>query len=350
MLFDKRSKSKNITIRHKVTVYIFSIVILTYLIIELIRVIFFQLSSPFNILVSVSIFTGYAYVISRLTANWLSYKLAKQINRMTGIAIAIANSNDLKKRMRISNHQDELSNLEEALNSMLSQIEDSFERQKQFVSDASHELRTPISIIKGYLDILDEWGKKDSTLLDESIQSMKEETYHMKKLIENLLFLARGDQGQLLMSCADLQLNHIIKKMVQDTKMIAEGRIIKCDVNEGIVIQGDKELILQMLRALVENSVKFTEDNGEITVNSFQQKNTAIIEVMDNGIGISQKDVKRIFDRFYKVEEARNKDTGGSGLGLALVKKIVDMHNGKIDVSSELGKGTKIRIYIPIPD
>ncbi|MCG8483639.1 MAG: ATP-binding protein, partial [Clostridia bacterium] len=120
--------------------------------------------------------------------------------------------------------------------------------------------------------------------------------------------------------------------------------------DKNIILNGDKHAIKRIFINLLSNAVKFTEDNGEITVNSFKQKNTAIIEVMDNGIGISQKDVKRIFDRFYKVEEARNKDTGGSGLGLALVKKIVDMHNGKIDVSSELGKGTKIRICIPLRD
>lgn len=351
MLSDKTLKSqrsnKN-SIKRKITIYILSIVILTYLILELLRANFLQLSRPFSTIASVIMFVSYAYIISRFIANLLSYKLTKQVNRMTNIAKAIANSNDLKKRMRISYHEDELSNLEQALNSMLSHLENSFERQKQFISDASHELRTPVSILKGYLDILDEWGKKDNKLLEESIQSMKEETYHMKKLIENLLFLARADQNQLLISYEHIELNHIIEKLIRDTKIIAENLRVNCEVNEVLVIEGDKELILQVLRALVENAIKYTEDNGEIIINSYKEKNFAVIDVIDNGIGISEKDTEMIFDKFYRVEEARNKDTGGSGLGLALVKKIVDMHNGKIDVRSKPHRGTKISIYIPL--
>lgn len=349
MLLDKRKKSKN-TIKHKITTFIITIVILTYLVIEVIRAVFLQLSIPFSTIASVIIFISYAYIISRFSANLLSYKFVSQVNRMTDIAKAIANSNDLKKRVNISNHQDELSNLEEALNHMLSQLENAFEKQKQFVSDASHELRTPISIIKGYLDILDGWGKHDSELLDESIQSMKEETYHMKKLIENLLFLARADKGQVSISYEDILLNDMIVKLIRDTKMIAGTRLVSCEVNEVVSINGDKELILQMLRALAENCIKYTEEDGEITINLYKQKNYALIDIIDNGIGICPKDIERIFDRFYRVEEARTKDSGGSGLGLSLVKKIVDIHNGKIDVNSEPGKGTKMSIYIPLKD
>lgn len=267
---------------------------------------------------------------------------------MTDIAKSIANSKDLKKRVDVSDHPDELSNLEEALNDMLAKLENSFTRQKQFVSDASHELRTPISIIKGYLDILDEWGKEDNTLLDESIQSMKEETYHIKKLIENLLFLARADQEQLVVSYEEIELDNIIKKLIRDTKMIAGKRTVKCDANEAVIINGDKELILQMLRSLVENCIEYTEKNGEITINLYKEKNYALIHIIDDGIGICAKDIERIFDRFYRVEEARTKDSGGSGLGLSLVKKIVDIHNGRINVTSELGKGTKMSVYMPL--
>lgn len=356
MLFDKilnqqnRKRKRSKTIRHKMTTIILCVLIFTYAMSEITRIIFVHLKRPFNIVVAGIIFISYAYFISDFTANLLSYKFVSQVNKMTDIAKAIANSKDLEKRVYVSDHPDELSNLEEALNGMLVKLENSFKREKQFVADASHELRTPISIIKGYLDILDEWGKEDNTLLDESIQSMKEETYHMKKLIENLLFLARADQGQLVVSYEEIELGNIIEKLICDTKMIAGERIVKCDVNEALIINGDKELILQMLRSLVENCIKYTEENGEITINLYKEKNHALVDIIDDGIGICAKDIERIFDRFYRVEEARTKDSGGSGLGLSLVKKIVDIHNGRIDVTSEPGNGTKMSIYIPLKD
>lgn len=356
MLYDKisnhikKGKKHNKTIKHKITTFIFSILILTYFIIKLISTIHLWVNSPYNIIAEVIIFVCYAYLISRFIANLLSYKFVSQVNSMTNIAKAIANSNDLKKRVNISDHQDELSNLEEALNSMLSQLDNAFERQRRFVSDASHELRTPVSIIKGYLDILDEWGKEDPTIFNESINSMKEETHNMKRLIENLLFLARSDQGQLLMNYEDIELTKIIKKLIRDTRMIAGNCKVQCWVNESLVIQGDKELILQMFRAIVDNSIKYTEDYGQIIINAIKEKEYALIDIIDNGIGISEKDVRKIFDRFYRVEEARVKDSSGSGLGLALVQKIVDIHKGKIGVSSELGKGTKMSIYLPLKD
>lgn len=336
------------TINHKITNSIFFVLVLTYGIIELIKTIFLHLESPFGIFIGGIIFITYAYLISSYVAGLFSYKFISQVNRMTDTAKAIANSKDLKKRVNISEHPDELSNLEEALNSMLTQLENAFERQRRFVSDASHELRTPVSIMKGYLDILDDWGKGDSKLLAESIKSMKEETQHMKKLIENLLFLAKADEGQLQINCEDIQLNTVIEKLIHDTRMIAGSRNVECRINEPLIIKGDQELILQMLRALVENSIKYTNDNGEITINLHKEKKYALIDIIDNGIGISQEDVKRIFDRFYRVEEARSKDSGGSGLGLALVKKIADMHEGKIKIHSKLGEGTKMIIYIPL--
>lgn len=356
MLFDKilnyrkQKRKHSSTIKHKMTTVVLCVLILTYCMSELIRNIFLHLESPFNILIAGIIFIAYAYLISDFTANLLSYKFVSQVNRMTDIAKAIANSKDLKRRVNVSDHPDELSNLEEALNGMLNQIESAFERQRRFVSDASHELRTPISVMKGYLDILDEWGKDDPIILIESINSMKEETYHMKKLIENLLFLARADQGQLTISYKYIELKSIIEKLIRDARIIGDSRRIRCQVKETLVIKGDEELILQMLRALVENSIKYTADEGEIIINSYKEGNYALININDDGIGIPQRDIKRIFRRFYRVEEARDKDSGGSGLGLALVQKIVDMHEGKIDVNSKLGKGTKMSIYLPLKD
>lgn len=341
-------RKHNKTIQHKITATIFYLIILTYIIVKLLNIIFNHLITPYNTIITICIFIIYSYLISSFIAKVLSYKFVDQVNNMANLAKAIARSKDLNRRVSISKQQDELSNLEEALNEMLNQIEIYYEKQQRFVSDASHELRTPIAIIKGYLDILDDWGKDDPMLLNESIKSMQEETYHMKKLIENLLFLAKSDQQQVSYEFELLQLDTLIDKVVKNSNLISKGKTIKSIISDPVQIIGDKELILQMLRALIENSIKYTSEAGLIIINCRKKNEFAKIEIIDDGIGISSKNLDEIFDRFYRVEEARDKNSGGSGLGLSLVKSIIDIHKGKITIDSELGKGTKINVFLPL--
>lgn len=343
-----KGKKHNKTIKHKTQTVFIGIIILTIIIIKLIDIIVSNVISPLNIIITIVVYFVYIFYVSSFAAGLLSFKFVDQVNRMTGVAKAIANSKNLEKRVKQSSREDELKNLEEALNSMLDKLENSFDKQRRFVSDASHELRTPVSILKGYLDILNEWGLKDEQILKESIESMKEETYHMKKLIENLLFLARADQGHIPLSIHRIELKSIIEKLITDIKLISINREISCEVNEVVQINGDSELILQLLRALAENSIKYTDDDGSIIINLNKKKNYARIDIIDDGIGIPKKDIEKVFERFYRVEEARDKNSGGSGLGLSLVKRIVDMHDGKIEIESQQGKGTKIGILLPI--
>lgn len=347
---DERKRLNRRTIKHKTQTVIMTVILLTFFVSCILFLLFDHLNSTTFIIIAVLGVIFYTIFISRIASNMLGYKFVQQVSTMTDVAKAIANSKDLSNRVNQSMRNDELKNLEEALNDMLQQLQNSFERQNRFVSDASHELRTPLAILKGYLDILEEWGYKDEKILTESIHSMEEETVHMRKLIENLLFLARSEQGRIPLNFQNLELKPILEKLHSDLGFICGGRNVSLNAVNGLKINGDPELITQMLRALSENSIKYTEENGKVTIQAIKNNNCVRIEIIDDGIGIPQNDLDKIFERFYRCEETRRKNVGGSGLGLALVKNITDLHSGKIFVESTEGKGTKISVVLPLAE
>lgn len=289
-----------------------------------------------------------ALLFSKGLARLLSYKFVDQVNRMTGAAKAIANSRDLSKRIETFSRPDELKNLESALNEMLDQLEDAFETQKRFTADASHELRTPLAVLNGYLDILEEWGKNDPALLEESLKAMKEEIRHLEKLSESLLLLSRLESGQHNLELETIELNQLLDKLVKDTTLIAGDRRIGACVNGIAKIKGDYSLLLQMLRAVIENSIKYTAADGRITVKFFPELDRTVIEISDNGIGIPEQDLEKIFERFYRVDKSRDRAKGGAGLGLSLAKHIAELHGGAVEAESRIGKGTTIRFRLPL--
>lgn len=285
----------------------------------------------------ISVFAG--HVISRRTLE--------PIDLMTKTAMEIS-SGDLKNRVEVSQANDELTRLAVTFNQMIERLQASFEKQTQFVSDASHELRTPIAIIQGYADMIGHWGKNDPKVLEESITAIHKETKSMAALVEELLFLARGDSNRILMQKTDFQLGKLLEEITVESRLIAPRHLFSSEVKENITLHADRKLIKQALRAVVENSIKYTPENGSITISTFTYKDKAVIEVCDTGIGIPLEEQPKLFDRFYRVDKGRSKEKGGSGLGLSIVKWIVDAHFGTIGVESSSGKGTVIRIELPI--
>lgn len=258
--------------------------------------------------------------------------------------------NVLDTRLDIKGSQDELKDLAKTFNQMLDRIQLSYEQQNQFVSDASHELRTPIAVIQGYANMLDRWGKNDEQILQESITAIKGESNSMKELIENLLFLARGDKNTQKVEKVDFNLQEVMDEIVKETRMIDERHTFENEYNPGILVNGDKGLIKEAIRILVDNSIKYTPDGGVIRLNAYLKDQKALITVEDNGAGISKEDLPFIFDRFYRADKSRTKETGGTGLGLAIAKWIILRHNGKLEVQSELNKGTIVSISLPCLD
>lgn len=276
-----------------------------------------------------------------------SKKLLKPVENMTKTVKNIT-VNALNTRLDISGSQDELKELAETFNKMLDRIQTSYEIQNQFVSDASHELRTPISVIQGYSNLLSRWGKEDKAVLEESIESIKTEAENMKVLIEKLLFLSRSDKKTQKIEIETFYINELIDEVIKETKLIDDSHEIKNTLNDRLLVNADSKLIKEALRIFIDNSIKYTPENGIISIDSYQVKDKLIITIKDTGVGISKEDLPNIFNRFYRADKSRTKKTGGTGLGLSIAKWIILTHKGTINVKSEINVGTKITLYLPI--
>ena len=290
---------------------------------------------------------GIGILITTLIGSRVSRRMLSPIAKMTETVKAIT-IQDLDMRLDIGSAQDELKDLAETFNEMIDRIQSSYEQQNRFVSDASHELRTPISVIQGYASLMDRWGKNDREVLEESITAIKGESENMKDLTEKLLFLARNDKSLLKLEREDFLLSEFIEEIAKETRLIDSKHQIFTAVNGTIVLNADRKLLKQALRILVDNSVKYTPENGSIKISSYVRKNRLILEVSDTGLGIPKEDLPQIFNRFYRADKSRTKESGGHGLGLSIAKLIIDKHEGKIEVESTLQVGTTVRMILPM--
>ena len=243
----------------------------------------------------------------------------------------------------------DLKGIEAAMNNMLKRMHDTYLQQTRFVNDASHELRTPISVIQGYANMLDRWGKEDEAILNESIAAIKSESDHMNHLVEQLLFLARGDAGRNTMTFEDVSLNDIINEIYEESLMIDEKHVYRLAVRDGNVrLKADPSMIKQAMRILVDNAAKYTKEGDEIILSVGYMGSTdgaagkPYIQVQDSGMGMAEVDVRHMFERFYRADDTRK--VQGTGLGLSIAKWIVDRHGGHFEILSRKDIGTRIKI------
>ena len=244
----------------------------------------------------------------------------------------------------------DLQGLEAAINGMLSRMHAAYRQQAQFVSDASHELRTPIAVIQGYVKMLDRWGKDDEKVLEESIAAIKAETEHMKTLVEQLLFLARGDSGRQQLSPEPMDLSALMAEVLDEYRMIDPAHEWRQGSMTPAPVSADPALIKQAARILVDNAVRYTPEGGSIRLSAGTVDGRAFFEVQDGGIGIAEEDVPRIFDRFFRADPARARASGGTGLGLSIARWIVERHDGHFEVLSRQELGTRIRVVMPVAE
>ncbi|HMM32733.1 MAG TPA: ATP-binding protein, partial [Clostridia bacterium] len=270
-----------------------------------------------------------------------SKKMLSPIDDMISAANTI-NSQRLSRRLDVPEAEDELQKLAITINSMLDRVEEAFRSQGQFTADASHELRTPLAILQGNADLLERWGRNDPVVLDESIASIQRQTRYMNKLVDNLLFLARGDSGKRQLKKKTFDISALLNELVEEQTSIDEAHRYEIDSSEGIRLLADRNMIKQLLRALIDNSVNYTPAGGCITLTCREQNDGISISVADTGIGMEKEHLSHAFERFYRADQARSKSTGGMGLGLSIVQAIVDVHGGKLLAESEAGKGTRI--------
>ena len=239
-----------------------------------------------------------------------------------------------------------LQGIEAAMNNMLNKMHDTYMQQARFVNDASHELRTPIAVIQGYVNMLDRWGKEDEEILDESINAIKNESDHMNHLVEQLLFLARGDAGRNTMTFEDTSLNTMMNEIYEESLMIDEKHIYRYEERaENVHITCDVSMLKQAMRILVDNAAKYTPEGQDIELCVGETDDGfGYIQVQDSGIGMEEVDVKHMFERFYRADDTRK--IQGTGLGLSIARWIVDKHEGHFEITSRKELGTRIRILI----
>ena len=267
--------------------------------------------------------------------------------RFSNLEEAIEHIDGTSPELVLSTGDSDLQGLEAAINNMLKRLHNSYRQQIRFVDDASHELRTPIAVIQGYINMLDRWGKSDENILDESISAIKSEAEHMNTLVEQLLFLARGDAGRQKFTPEAVSLLSMMEEITEEFQMIDPNHKYELKVSDHPVIQADYAMLKQSVRILIDNAVKYSREGSRIRVRLYMRETQACIEVQDQGIGIGKKDISHIFERLYRGDPARNSKTGGSGLGLSIARWIVEKHRGFFEVISYEDIGTRITIVLP---
>ncbi len=272
-------------------------------------------------------------------------RTAKNLLRPIGVlsrAMNEVSSADLSARLPTDNIRTELRDVVDSYNGMLDKIEDAYLRQKQFVSDASHELRTPLAIISGYSDILSRWGAEDPAIRQEAMDAIITQTANMQTLLERLLYITRSENGSLQAELQITELSVICKEVLQDFKTIHPQKQFELTGQASAFC--DPHLMRQLLTILLDNSVKFTSEDGNIQISLTQEEDTALLQVSDNGIGMTQEVADHIFERFYKGDSSHNEK--GFGLGLSIAKLIVETQKGTISVESAPQQGTTFSIQL----
>lgn len=241
----------------------------------------------------------------------------------------------------------ELQSLEVAINNLLERMREIYREQNRFVSDASHELRTPIAVIQGYVNMLDRWGKDDPEILNEAIEALKNESEHMKNLVEQLLFLARGDSGRHTLRPEVFSLSGLMQEVWEEYTMIDADHRYLLEPSEEITVCADEGMIKQSIRIFVDNAVKYSAKGTIIRLGVRREEGAACYLVEDEGIGMEPDETVHVFERFYRSDTARNSQSGGTGLGLSIANWITGAHGGRITVLSRAGIGSRFTVRLP---
>ena len=287
-------------------------------------------------------------ILSTLGGRFMATRALKPVAQITRTAQDIAHGGNLSRRIPVPEVQDEIGNLANTLNEMMDRLEKSFARVRQFSSDASHELRTPLTVLKGQSELMLSKTRSKAEY-QEVLSSNLEEVNYMSRILEDLLTLSKGDEGEISLEKEPVELGSIIEEVSRQGEIFGDEKNVKIVLAylEPVMIMGDAHRLKQMVWILIHNAVKYTPSGGEVKITLQDMDGSIYFAIKDTGIGIPEQDLPKIFDRFYRVDKARSRQDGGSGLGLSICKYIVDRHQGTIEVESRLGEGTKFKIRFP---
>lgn len=278
-----------------------------------------------------------------VAGSFLSSFILRPIKALTSTMKENIQAGKWKKINGENKSKDELNEMKKTFNVMIEHLKTNYEKQEVFVSDASHELKTPISIVKSYAQLLKRRGRDNPELFKESMQAIDSEADRMQKLVEQMLLLAKNQEKDAM---EKLNIVHLCKHIVEQF-IGAYQRDIVFESNESsLYVNGSEGQLQQVVYILLDNALKYSTKQVKISV--FQKNDHASINVQDYGAGIPKQEQKNIFDRFYRMDESRNRKSGGTGLGLAIAKTIVEAHGGGIKVISGDGEGSVFTIELPI--
>jgi heavy metal sensor kinase len=279
---------------------------------------------------------------------FLAGRALKPVAMITTSARKITAEN-LGLRLKVENPDDEIGRLAETFNDTLARLEDSFVRTRRFSVDVSHELRTPLTIIRGDTEIGLKWAKEPDEFRTILASNM-DEINRMSDIIEHLLELSRAADKKLPLIMEEVDMKELLQELVdrESTSAGDKGLNLSLDGEQEIYVLGDRKRLRQLFAALLDNAVHFTPPDGDIRITLMRDTGRARIAVRDTGIGIAAEDLPHLFDHFYRVDAARNRAHGGSGLGLSLAKSFAEAHGGGISVESTPGQGSVFTVTLPL--
>jgi heavy metal sensor kinase len=256
---------------------------------------------------------------------------------------------NLDERLPLSQTGDELEQLSQALNRMIDRLREAFEQNRRFLADASHELRTPLTALQGELEGVVEEARVPQ--VRDRIGSALEEVERLAKIVETLFAISRLEAGEAQRTWARFDLARLAASTADQMGLLAEdkGVSVTCNVENSVMVEGDQARIKQVVVNLLDNAIKYTPSGGSIRLNVGAREHKAVMEVIDTGIGIPAAALPHVFERFFRVDEARSKQVDGAGLGLAIVKSICAAHGGRVEVDSVESRGSRFRVELPMP-
>ena len=286
-----------------------------------------------------------------LMAGFAGYLLARKslapIAEMTAQAERISAEN-LHERLPVKNKNDELGRLALVFNDLLARIKSSFDGLRQFTADASHELRTPLAIIRGEADVALSQERARGEYR-ETLAIIQDEARLLSGIVEDMLALARADAGQRRLKMEEFYFNDLIEECVHSARALALNKNLSLDFesSDDTAFRGDEDLLRRMVINLLDNAIKYTPDGGSVSVKLWREDGRINLRVIDNGIGIPAEAAARVFERFYRVDKARSRAEGGSGLGLPIVKWIAEAHHGSVSLESAPERGSSFTVSLP---
>lgn len=285
---------------------------------------------------------------SMIGGMFLTNKLLRPVATITQTAREISTRGLSKQRLRIDNAEDELGRLAQTFNEMLDRLENAFGAQQRFLADAAHELRSPLTALRGEIEVVLRRNRSEDEYR-EVLKSSLEEIERLSRVANNLLTLARADAGNPIIAPGYCDLSglcrHVGAKLAARAQQ--KGVDLRTDCADEVQIQGDRSGLEQVIFNLAENAIKYTPRGESVRIGLQQTDKHAKLTISDTGVGIAEEELGHIFERFFRVDKARTREPGGSGLGLAIAQAIVDAHGGRIDVTSQVGKGSLFTVWLP---